>query len=228
MEDLKDCVEHCGHRNKSVEIGSKFLKGMDDFLRDNWGKLTCNEIYEIYFGFFEKLKDFVGNSNGFTGLSEFLIFRFLYYQLDGDFKDEWLEEPKGRESDRNILRKFVSADKKYEIGANIPISVKEKKRRPDIYIKCNGKLISIIQIKIYLPRGTKTIDNEVKVFKELKNEYPEMKALLLMYVGPSPRKKKGPFNTLMNYKDKLDWFDFIVLKNNPESLSSKLCLYATC
>jgi hypothetical protein len=34
------------------------------------------------------MKEFKGNSNGFTGLSEYLVFRLLYHLLGGAFGRE--------------------------------------------------------------------------------------------------------------------------------------------
>jgi hypothetical protein len=61
-----------------ANMGEKFLKEIDHYLANNYQNLTCNDIHDMYFDFiFKVLKDFKGNSNGFTGLSEYLIFRFL-------------------------------------------------------------------------------------------------------------------------------------------------------
>jgi len=82
------------HVQKIVNIGKEFLADIDSYLRKNIYRLRCDDIYKSYFGFFDVLKEFKGNSNNFTGLFEYLIFRFLYHLL-GEFDRENVPESTG-------------------------------------------------------------------------------------------------------------------------------------
>jgi hypothetical protein len=112
----------------------RFLEEIDYFIKENLRTLTCSQIYEFYFRFFYDLKDFKGNSNGFTGLSEYLIFRSIFHLLGGSFSrknafgSNWISEFESTD-DNNIC-----------IGQSIPIRIDHKKIYPDITVHYTGRL----------------------------------------------------------------------------------------
>jgi len=153
-----------------------FLVSINNYLKENLSTLKCKDIYDIYFQLSYDLKHLKGNSHGFNGYSEFLIFRFLFNQLGGLFKREELTKD---------IYQFYYSDIK--IGQSIPIPVgrdnsgKLVKKYPDVVVYKSDKLIAVTQIKIYLTRGEDEINNEMKTFNTLKKQHPEMRALLLIY-----------------------------------------------
>lgn len=197
-----------------LSIGRTFLTQLDDLVATNWQYLRCNDIYKLYFEFSNDLKNFRGNANGFTGLSEYLIFRFLYHQLGGSFrKESWMTSG---------VSQFVGKD--CRIGQNVPLYLGDEKRRcvPDIVLYQEDSLIAAIQIKVYLTTGRKEVDKEMETFKELRKTNPEgFRAMLLIY-DHSPSDRGLVRQELCRQKNTNDWFDFLVLRGNDESLAIKL------
>ena len=158
-------------------ISRKFLKEVDGYLAKSWQSLRCLDIHGLYFEMFNGLKEFKGNSSGFTGLSELLIFRFLYHQLGGLF-----EPPRKVTQD---LWEFVSESiSSLRIRQSCPVTA-GKKYYPDIAVCKADKLLAVIQIKLYLTNGLKEAKKEVEVLEDLQRSHPEMQALLFKKVKKS-------------------------------------------
>lgn len=193
-------------------INRRYLEEMDKFIEKNYQTLKCEDIFEIYSRFRQSLKDFRGTSSGFTGLSEFLIFRFLYHQLGGSFKIHDV-------TDSDELKEFVSESyDNLRIGP-IPFKVGKRRIYPDISIYHSENLLSVIQIKVYPTRGTKEVDREIKIFEELKTHYPKLQALLIIFEVST---KGKIFRELEKQKNTKEWFNFLILKENKELLTKKL------
>lgn len=220
-ESSKDVHAHVGQ-----DIGSKFLKELDGYLAKNWRKLTCARISEIYFDFWEVLKPFKGTSSGFTGLSEFLILRLLLHQL-GDW------EVKDRSQDTRYFQSKYDANlciaSEYPITIEVDEKGRQKKRKPDIVIyepyltsrknlrsKNLRRLISIVEIKVFLTKGRTTAENTIRKLKAIHGFHPEMRALLILFDNLSDR--GDIWNYLQDIKTTNQWFDFCSLKENSELL----------
>jgi len=185
---------------------------MDKFIAKKYQTLKCGDIFEIYFKFLEALQEFRGTSTGFTGLSELLIFRFLYHQLGGSFKTH------DRTSDS---KEFISeSHTNFKIGQGISVNVDKRVIRPDISIFHAEDLIAVAPIKVYLTKGIKEIDREMEILEELKTRYPKLQALLIIFRGPS--EKGETFRELAKQKNIKEWFNFLILEANKESLMKKL------
>jgi len=196
------------------DINTTYLEEMGKFIAKSYQTLKCEDIFEIYSQFRRLLKDFRGTSSGFTGLSELLIFRFLYHQLGGSFKIHDVTDE---------LKEFVSESyDNLRIGQDIPIPFKVGKRRvyPDISIYHSENLLSVIEIKVYLTRGTKEVDREIEILQGLKTHYRKLQALLIIFEGLSTKGKI--FGELEKQKNMKGWFDFLILKENKELLTKKL------
>lgn len=196
-----------------LNIGRKFLTEMDAFLAANWHHLTCDDIYRFYDRFFNDLKDFKGNAYGFTGLSEYLVFRFLYHQLGGSFRRERITDE---------LSNFVGKSKAWRIGQSIPVRVGDGHRRclPDIVLYQEDRLMMAIQVKLYAAMNE--VRREAATFAELRAENPgDFRALLLIY-SHSLSGRGSVRQELARHKADNDWFDFVVLRGNHESLAKRL------
>jgi hypothetical protein len=195
----------------ALKIGKRFLKELDGFLAANYPILKCRDIHQIYFTFWNDLKCFKGNSNGFTGLSEYLIFRFLYHQLGDSFKaEEFTHDTK--EFVRNDLR----------LRQSIAVRVNENRYFPDITIYKGDKdnLIAVIQIKVYLTHTMKEVQKEMETFRSLRKiASRNFRALLIIYQTPGRGKVMQELN---KQKDENAWFDFLILGKNDELLAQKL------
>jgi|GEM_PF-1715007 len=198
-----------------LSIGRTFLTQMDAFLAANWQHLTCDDIYRVYDQFFNDLKDFKGNAYGFTGLSEYLVFRFLYHQLGGSFR---------RERITRDLSDFVGKSNAWRIGQSIPVRVGDRHRRclPDIVLYQEDRLMMAIQVKLYLTAGVSEVRREAATFAELRALNPgDFRALLLIY-SHSLSGRGSVRQELAGHKNASDWFDFVVLKGNHERLADRL------
>jgi len=195
----------------------KFMRELDGYIKKNISSIKCNDIFNMYQNFLDITNEFRGNSNGFTGYSELLLFRTIYHLLDADFKREKYHE--------SGLYFFVSKKKKIWIGQNIGIEVGASRRKyPDIVVgdMTNG-IQGIIQVKIYFTYGRKGVQSEIELLKEFKTKYPNMKSIIILYYHPSPKRNKSVvLDALNEYKGTLSWFDYCILQNNSETIGSIL------
>jgi hypothetical protein len=176
-------------------IGRDFLKDIDCFLLKNNQSLKAKDIANIYFDFLEDLKEVKGDAYGFTGLSEYIVLRFLYHLLAKSF----------------ILK------------SNETLQIGKKACRPDVVVYKHNTLKATIQVKIYLTKGRKEILKEMETFKAIRSEYnTEMKALLVIFNNKSLPKKGRVFTELEKQKVDNDWFEFVILRENDESFRSVL------
>ncbi|MEO0101331.1 MAG: hypothetical protein ABIK84_02925 [candidate division WOR-3 bacterium] len=78
--------------NRGVKILRRAFEELDNLIKENWRSFTCHQIASIYHDFLfdmqRGLRGLRGTATNFTGLSEFLIFRFLYHQLGGSFESK--------------------------------------------------------------------------------------------------------------------------------------------
>lgn len=197
--------------NNAREIGNNFLRNLDIFIANNLNILTCAEIYNIYSDFYQDLKIFKGNSSGFTGLSEYTIFRIFYHLLGGNF------EPKKITND---LYDFRSPDGRFRIGQSTPIIAGSKKYYPDIQIFKDDSLLMICEIKLYLTYGIKTLENDINKLSEINKEYPGTKGLFISY-NPIPIKGKI-YGKLFDEERYKDWFNYLILHDNNQSIKKIL------
>jgi hypothetical protein len=194
-------------------IGMRFLEEVDSYVKNNLWRLTCSQIYDFYYRFFDDLKRFKGNSNGFTGLSEYLIFRTLYHLLGGSF------EPK-KAFGSNWINEFeCTVNNRILIGQSVPIYINGKRLYPDMTVYDGDKLKSVTQIKLYLTRGSKEVYNEMDNFNSLRTKFSDMKALLIIFA----LSKGGKIiNELKEFQDKEPWFYFTILKDNKDLITEVL------
>jgi len=76
---------------------------MDLFIKNECNTLTCDDAFQMYYHMFYPLRVFRGNSTGFTGYAEFIIFRTLWHVLGGDFE---VDPP---DSDLGVCRRTSAA-----------------------------------------------------------------------------------------------------------------------
>lgn len=215
-ESIKDVHAHVGQ-----DVGSRFLKKLDIYLETNWQKLTCGHIAETYFNFLKALKPFKGNSNGFTGLSEYLILRLLLHQL-GDWKVRLRSEDTRYFESKYYENLCIAPEYPIVIGVNE--KGRQKSCKPDIIVyesdmtsrKNIKRLTSVIEIKVFLTNGLTTAKNTVRKLRTIHGFHPEMRALLIVFVKLSDEGKIWSY--LKDIKSTDQWFDFCSLRENGELL----------
>lgn len=193
------------------KICRSFLDDLDVFLADNLDELACSDIYDIYSDFYSYLKVFKSNSSGFTGLSEFLIFRIIYHLLGGSFNKVQISKD---------LIAFESDDGTYHIGQSIPIVFDSKKYYPDIVIYKNNHPFLVAEIKLYLTNGIQTLMSDIDKLTEINKHYPNVKGLFISY-NLIPETGKI-YKKLMEEKKSKDWLKHLILAGNNQSIKEFL------
>jgi hypothetical protein len=193
-------------------IGKTFLEHIDDYVRKHWDSLTADDIAGLYSQFIMDLKEYKGNSNGFSGLSELLVFRFVYHLLGGNFT---------LKKKTHDLREFISnLNDEISIAQSCPLFIGEKRYYPDIVIACRDDVKAIFQIKAYVTGGRKEIDHEFHVFSDIHSRYPGSRCILVIFNGIPAGGKL--FDRLENLKSGNPWFDYILLQGNNQKLKDLL------
>lgn len=197
--------------NRLPRFGKTFLEETDKYISTHFDQLTCDDIWNLYFDFFQDLKEFKGNSHGFTGLSEYLVFRLLYHLLGGDFI---------RKTVTKDVSEFVSMnDENLHIsqGTQVDAAITGKRRLcPDIKVVYGNKLLSVCQIKIYLTMGYKEIQKELESLDYLKRCCHDLQALLLVFWSLSPQGKIMSY--LQAETSKRTWFRYHFLRGDSRVL----------
>lgn len=195
-----------------VQINHNFLRDIDSLLKNNIRDLTCNDLYEIYFDLFNELKQWRSTSANFTGYSELLIFRSLMHCTGETFTPHFRDPKKMIKADNQIPVIFRSPS--YEIAQNVSLNVNSKRKQPDISVKDrDGNVLAIVQIKVVLTSGQKTVTNILNDFGLYKTAFPNVKCLLIIY---DPwNYSKGARLAFANHKSNNPWFDYRLLENDP-------------
>ncbi len=197
-------------RIKPYELARVFLDDIDKYIKENLDSLTCRDIHDIYFGLFDALKEYRGNSAGFTGFSELLIFRFLYHML-GEFKMESLP---------SHTACFVKDE--ITIRQAIPSPLIDS-IKPDILIEKNKQIVGEAEIKIYLVNGTKTIKSTVARLKKIQAKNPhEFKGLMIIFHCNPQKSNKKLHDEIKTLEQNNHWLKILILGNSKDSLKHVL------
>ncbi len=190
-------------------IIKSFLQDLDEYIQKNIATLSCSDIKSTYGQLFESSKLYRGNSNGFTGLAEFLVFRVLYHSMGELFtRSEYTDDT------------FVFSSDNMEIGQSLGIRIEGKRYVPDILIYKRHSIVGIVQIKTYITNGTKEVKKELATFDTIHSNYPSSKGVLVVFNRLS---KRGTILPLIENEVKSrKWLNYLILESNPEPLSSEL------
>jgi hypothetical protein len=222
------------------EVGKHFLNQLSDYLHQNSNQITCSGVYKIYFDFWDALKCYKGNSNGFTGLSELLILRVLLEYLGGGELEPLTKDVRYFKL-KSYKDTLIAPDHPFPI---IDETGKQKSCRPDITIyRPEGnldsilnekfekikrerllktdKVFSVIEVKVYLQDNEKTAKATFQKLSQIHDKYSKMRALFLIFDGLKEKKKKKrqAFQYLKTTEENNEWFSFLSLRDNNQSLS---------
>lgn len=200
--------------HEARKIGLNFLQGIDDYLAENLDDLRWSDMFDIYFGFFRDLKKYKGSSGGFTGLSEYIIFRYIYHLLGGSFENVRISQD---------LFEFQSDDGVYRLGQNTPIQVESRRYYPDIIIYRNDIPVFVVEIKIYLTNGVQTLMGDINKLNEIHETYPTAKCLFINYTNIPKNGKIYP--RLIEETEFKEWLDFVILDKNEQNIKENLEKY---
>jgi hypothetical protein len=238
--------------SKIHSIGENFLKNLDKIIDKRKFELSCNDINEIYGEFWDNLKEIRGNSSGFTGLSEFLIFSMIKniltipnenhieIKLGKRINIECYNCKKWKKPPESDIHYFYDGD--VLIGNSVPVFLEPKyltndlkatfhpkceecgsqldfkRYYPDIAIYLKNNIIAVIQVKVCLTYGTKTIDTEIKNFGILHKKYKKLRSLLIIY----DLREGKCLSYLKECKNKYNYFNFLGLRNNNKNIANEL------
>ncbi len=181
----------------------------------------CADIYRLYFeDFWENLKKKTGCANGFTGLSEVIVFTILKDLIEREH-GEFNSDP-----EKYTNETYYLYNQKFAIGRGLSVYAgKGKRRTPDIVIWKNpsGDLKKktpdcAIEIKIYATGGVKTVKEAINRLRELRKALKTFKGMIIFY-HPPPREGK---ELLERIKNEEGWLDYVILKDNDENLVERL------
>ena len=186
-------------------IGTIFLDELEKFIEEKLDRITCKDVYNLYFGFFELLKERTGSSGGFTGLSEVIVFMILKKMI----------EKKYGEMTRSILTKdtYYFANSRFAIGRGLTIRFNKQAKRPDISIwKDQNPLDSkgrikipdgVIKVKIYPTSGISTVKEAFENLKKMREKAHEsFKGMLIFLIKPGSRSEQLIEKLLEEEKEK--------------------------
>lgn len=216
------------HQKIRNGVGSNFLKELDIHIQKNWADLKCDDVSQIYWDFWNTLKPFKGNSNGFTGLSEYLIMRILLHKL-GDWQVVEHSKDTRYFHSKDFRHLYVVPEYPFKKGFN------KKKNRPE-YVKpdiviCQSptspfkgikRLLGIIEVKVYLTSGRKTVAAVFDKLAAIRKKHKELKALLLIFDEISNKPSSLAELKKKSCNDSSKWFSYCSLKETKISLSEVL------
>ena len=210
-EFQKNLMEPRAVEPKTPSFVDDFLNKVDCYIASNWKTILCNDINLMYAEQYYALKHFRGNSAGFTGYSEFLLFRFLYHQLGGQFVEKEVK-------DSNYLHEFVAGDNSgIRIGQSIPVKPNGKKIYPDIVLWQSDKLLSVAQIKLYLTNGAKELEHELVNIDSIHSRWSDVHVLLITFSSLEGKNTKLP-QLIHKAEEERTWFRHLSLEANHDLL----------
>jgi hypothetical protein len=206
------------------EVFKEMFAKLDELIHDNY--TNFEELRNIYREFLEYLKEKVGTSGGFTGLSEYIILKAIQIRLEqkhGEF--EWNKKTNDAyfsisTDNKILLTHAISIDDNMKRavekwGYSIEWSEDKAKLRPDIVIfkltNSHYKPEVIIQIKIY-HISPKAVDDEVEKIKRMAgggDKIPLCVIILFHQVGEHKQKLKEGFDLVITPEDPAEFKDML-------------------
>ena len=84
------------------------MLGFGEYISQNCYIWTGADLCDLYYEFSRKLKESIGSSSNFTGMSEYLVFHTVKGLLGFEFSKQTIREKKGVKDDEMIRNKFVN------------------------------------------------------------------------------------------------------------------------
>lgn len=205
------------------------FKEMDNYIKNHIHTITCHEIFEVKNDFYKIIESLCGSTANLTGITELLIFRFMYHALN-------LQDP--------IENKSVQQGNICLYIGNRYIGKNGKLQEPDIVIEKNDEIKYLLSIKnrlntisptnnekisplvqeLTLQNGvyTTSIQDIFRVENIRHGIHSNFNSITIVFSKVPQRHEKS--NNLI--EQKFDWHRFLILEENYNSflteLSSKL------
>ncbi|MEW4286193.1 hypothetical protein [Priestia koreensis] len=204
---------------------SQAFKDMDKYIKENLDTITCHDIFEIKSDFYTEIESLCGNTANFTGLTELLIFRFMYHAL-------------GMTED--VQNKLVQQDNMKLLIGNRYIGKNGKYQEPDIVVEKNEVIKYLLSIKNILSTVSPTKNEKESILiKELikqngvctnsiqdifridnirHNRNNNFNSITIVF-SKIPQRHKRAIEIIHN---KFEWHRFLILENNNNSFLTEL------
>lgn len=164
-------------------IAIKGLQELDQAIAEDWRVLSCREVNAIYQHVWWEIKELNGNAEGFVGLSEFVIVRFLAHMLGGVLP---------RAINKDLAAFQCALDGRawlthaVQIGRDKPdISLYWKDPSPP-YWDGIGDVWAVVEVKLGLGQGIlQQVNRQSAIFARVRNIHPKARCLLLLYEPPA-------------------------------------------
>ncbi|MED4731986.1 hypothetical protein P9597_28405 [Aneurinibacillus migulanus] len=193
---------------------------LDTYLKENLHTITCHKLFSIKQDFYQTVETLIGSTANLTGITELLIFRYLYHTLE-------MINP--------VFNKSVSnGTKQLSIGKRF-VGRNGRPQDPDIVIERNGSIAHLISIKNALatnsPKGfekdsevikylmskngpNQVCNNGIVDFHRIDNirhgEHKDFKSITVVFSKVQDRHQRA----IDIIHEAYDWHRFIILENN--------------
>ena len=207
----KEVTNRQMHNIGPNNLTNELFQNVDNYIRDNLNTLTCQDLANIYWGFFKNLKSWRGTSSGFTGFSEYLVFRFIYHLTGPYVPKDWTHDTK------HFLRNNIRLVQGLKSLSGINL-------RPDILIELDKRPIAAAEIKTYLVNSVRTVQEVIESLRQFYEiNQTGFKALLIIFTCKEYEPGKNLYKKLEALKDEnRQWFNLVVLSGSNEPLKSVL------
>lgn len=204
---------------------SNAFQEMDNYIQKNLHSITCNEIFEIKKDFYNIVELQCGSTANLTGITELLVFRFMFHALEmtGQIQNKSVQNGS---SSLKIGNRYIGMNGKYQ--------------EPDIVIEQDGIIKFLLSIKNLLSTIAPTSnEKESTLVQELikKNgvctnsiqdifridnirygQNSNFKSLTIVFSKPPLRHKRA----IELIHQKFDWHRFLILENNNNTFLNEL------
>lgn len=204
---------------------SNAFQEMDAYIQKNLHSITCNEIFEIKKDFYNIVELQCGSTANFTGITELLVFRFMFHAL----------EMTGQVQNKSVQNGNISL----KIG-NRYVGKNGKYQEPDIVIEQDGVINFLLSIKnLHSNVAPTSNEKESALVQELikKNgactnsiqdifridnirygQNRNFKSLTVAFSKPTISHKRA----IELVHQKFDWHRFLILENNNNTFLNEL------
>ncbi len=191
-------------KSSEYNEGYHVFDKIDQYLNFNYDKLTTRDISNLYYGVFDAQKHLRGSSGGFTGFSEFLIFRLLVYTLEKDIKLNF--KPEITKDSSHTLTFTCDNKSKFKLTQGIDPHNDKIKIRPDILILKDEIPYSAAEIKVWLTERMTTALTAVERLRSIYEQNPKKCrcALFIFATVDNNKKLLEELETLQNDANKTD------------------------
>lgn len=167
-----------------IHIVNDFILSLDNHLEANIEKITCDDLAQPYFRLIDLVSLFPSNKKDFTGFTELLIIRAIFYAISN-------------------LDNITD----YQLIPNCNIG----KREPDVAIYYRGELKAIVSVKSNMDNGYSRINKDFYRTKEVVNIFPTINTLTIAFDN---KVTSGQLSRMEKFKDETEFYNFIFLKGN--------------